>query len=93
MGTPKAAWMNWKMKSTELSRWFLPVAICFLELLFHIWVGGSISLASVLNLMGFSLAFVFPITGKTIKKQSITGAKCSPPITLLRQYGFYRSSK
>ena len=35
----------------------LPVAVCFLELLVHIWVGGSISIAALLNLAGFSLAF------------------------------------
>ena len=57
MGTPKTLWINWKLKSADLSRWLLPVAVCFLELLFHIWVGGSVSLASLLNLVGFSLAF------------------------------------
>lgn len=47
----------WKTKSAELSRWLLPVAVCFLELLFHFWVGGSVSVPAFLNLIGFSLAF------------------------------------
>lgn len=47
----------WKKKSAELSRWLLPVAVCFLELLFHFWVGGSVSVPAFLNLIGFSLAF------------------------------------
>lgn len=41
----------------NLALWFLPVAVCFLELLFHFWAGGSVSVASVFNLMGFSLVF------------------------------------
>ena len=53
----KNKWNLWKGKSAQLSRWLLPVAVCFLELLFHFWVGGSISFAAVLNLVGFSLAF------------------------------------
>ena len=57
MRTEKTIWSMWKSRSAGLSRWFLPVAVCFLELLFHLWVGGSISFASILNLMGFSLAF------------------------------------
>lgn len=57
MGTVKNIWNLWKNKSTQLSRWFLPVAVCFFELLFHFWVGGSISVAAILNLLGFSLAF------------------------------------
>ena len=50
-------WQVWKKKSANLSLWMLPVAVCFLELLFHIWVGGTVSMAAMLNLMGFSLAF------------------------------------
>lgn len=50
-------WQVWKKKSANLSLWMLPVAVCFLELLFHIWVGGTVSVAAMLNLMGFSLAF------------------------------------
>ena len=57
MRTEKSVWTIWKNKSADLSRWLLPVAVCFLELLFHIWVGGSISIAALLNLAGFSLAF------------------------------------
>ena len=53
----KNKWNLWKDKSGQLSRWLLPVAVSFLELLFHFWVGGSISVAAVLNLVGFSLAF------------------------------------
>ena len=50
-------WQGWKTKSANLSLWMLPVAVCFLELMIHIWVGGTISVAAMLNLMGFSLAF------------------------------------
>ena len=57
MCTEKSIWSMWKSKSADLSRWFLPVAVCFLELLFHFWVGGTVSFASILNLAGFSLAF------------------------------------
>lgn len=57
MRTEKTIWTIWKTKSAQLSRWFLPVAVCFLELLFHLWVGGSVSIAATLNLLGFSLAF------------------------------------
>ena len=57
MDNAKKHWNIWKTKSADLSRWLLPVAVCFLELLFHFWVGGSVSMAAVLNLVGFSLAF------------------------------------
>jgi len=57
MRTEKSLWYTWKQRSANLSRWFLPVAVCFLELLFHFWVGGTISVAAILNLIGFSLAF------------------------------------
>ena len=50
-------WQVWKKKSANLSLWMLPVAVCFLELLFHIWVGGTVSAAAMLNLIGFSLTF------------------------------------
>ena len=53
----KTIWNVWKYKSAGLSRWLLPVAVCFLELLFHIWVGGSITAAAIFNLAGFALAF------------------------------------
>ena len=43
--------------SPNLAITFLPVAVCFLELLFHFWVGGSVSVASLCNLVGFSLVF------------------------------------
>jgi len=57
MRTEKNIWPVWKTKSAELSRWLLPVAVCFLELLFHLWVGGSFSPAILLTLAGFALAF------------------------------------
>ncbi len=57
MRTEKNLWHTWKEKTANLSRWLLPVAVCFLELIFHFWVGGSISAAAILNLLGFSLAF------------------------------------
>ena len=57
MDAVKSYWKQWRSRSAELSRWLLPVAVCFLELLFHFWVGGSVSLAAVLNLAGFALVF------------------------------------
>ena len=57
MASFKNKWTLWKQKSSGLSRWLLPVAVCFLELLFHFWVGGTVSFATILNLVGFSLAF------------------------------------
>ena len=46
MGKTKSLWNCWKKNSSNLFRWLLPVAVCYLELLFHYWVGGSISLAA-----------------------------------------------
>lgn len=57
MRPEQSFWRIWKTKSADLSRWALPVSVCFLELLFHFWVGGSLTAAVVLNLIGFSLAF------------------------------------
>lgn len=57
MNFDKSIWHVWKTKSANLALWLLPAAVCFLELLFHFWVGGSLSAASLLNLIGFSLAF------------------------------------
>ena len=57
MRTEKNMWQIWKTKSAGLSRWLLPAAGCFLELLFHFWVGGSLSAASLLHFLGFSIAF------------------------------------
>ncbi len=57
MRPEQSFWRIWKTKSADLSRWALPVSVCFLELLFHFWVGDSLTAAAVLNLIGFSLAF------------------------------------
>ena len=57
MRTDKCLWCVWKQKTASLSRWLLPVAVVFLELLFHFWVGGSMSLPILLTLIGFALAF------------------------------------
>ncbi len=55
MDTSSSLWCAWKQRTASLSQWLLPVAVCFLEILFHIWIGGSFSVASALNLIGFSL--------------------------------------
>ena len=55
MGTPKYLKKTEKKQLPSVVRWLLPVAVCFLELLFHIWVGGSISVSAILTLVGFSL--------------------------------------
>ena len=57
MRIAKTMWCTWKARSAGLSRWMLPAAVCFLEFLFHFWVGGSNSVAAILTLLGFSLAF------------------------------------
>ena len=57
MKEKKSLLQLWHEKSSGLSRWFLPVAVCFLEFLFHFWIGGTFSAAVVLNLLGFSLVF------------------------------------
>ncbi len=57
MMTAKSLWDTWKAKSVTVSRWLLPAAVCYFELLFHVWVSGSLSGAALLNLLGFSLAF------------------------------------
>ena len=57
MDNIKSFWQSWKQASRDLSRWILPAAVCFLEFLFHFWLGGSGSGAVLLNLLGFSLAF------------------------------------
>lgn len=56
MGTPRYLKKKEKTWFSGISRWMLPVAVCFLELLFHIWIGGSLSAAVVLTLVGFSMA-------------------------------------
>lgn len=55
MGTPKYLRQKEKTWLSRISRWLLPVAVCFLELLFHVWVGGGLSVAAALTLIGFSL--------------------------------------
>ena len=57
MKQEKSIWHVWKTKSANLSRWLLPVVVCLLELMFHLWIGGSFSAAVILNLCGFALAF------------------------------------
>ncbi|MGM9603546.1 MAG: hypothetical protein ACI3XG_00600, partial [Faecousia sp.] len=55
MNTLKSLWANWRMKSANLSRWLMIPAVCYLELLFHYWVGGEFTPALFLNLVGFAL--------------------------------------
>lgn len=48
-------WSAWRRISGRFCRWLLIPALCFLELLFHFWVGGEMSPVLILELMGFSL--------------------------------------
>ena len=82
MSTAKSMWRIWKAKSSNLCRWLLPVAVCFLELLFHFWVGGSVSAAVILNLVGFSLAFggILNLLAATLSPK---GAKWASALSIL----------
>ena len=45
----------WKTRSGSLCRWLLMPTVCFLELMFHLWVGGPITPAVLAQLLGFAL--------------------------------------
>ena len=45
----------WKTRSGSLCRWLLMPAVCFLELMFHLWVGGPTTPAVLAQLLGFAL--------------------------------------
>ena len=51
----KPIWKKWKEKSANLARWVLIPTICYLELLFHYWIGGVFSPDLFLTLIGFAL--------------------------------------
>lgn len=51
----KPIWNKWKEKSANLGRWVLIPTICYLELLFHYWIGGAFTPALFLTLIGFAL--------------------------------------
>ena len=51
----KPIWKMWKEKSANLARWVLIPTICYLELLFHYWIGGAFTPALFLTLIGFAL--------------------------------------
>lgn len=48
-------WRRWKKYSVNLSRWVTIPGICYLELLFHKWIGGDFSPEILFTLLGFSL--------------------------------------
>jgi len=49
--------LTWNIRSASLQHWLLIPTVCFLELLFHLWVGGAITPALMLWLTGFALCF------------------------------------
>lgn len=51
----KPIWNKWKEKSANLGRWVLIPTICYLELLFHYWIGGAFTPSLFLTLIGFAL--------------------------------------
>ena len=55
MKLAKDLWAKWRKRSANLSRWIIIPAVCYLELLFHFWVGGEFSPAMLMNLLGFGL--------------------------------------
>ena len=51
----KPLWEGWRKKSANLSRWVMIPTVCYLELLFHYWVGSEFTPVLFLNLIGFAL--------------------------------------
>lgn len=51
----RTVWQKWTEKSANLGRWILIPTICYLELLFHYWIGGTFTPALLLTLIGFAL--------------------------------------
>lgn len=55
MNEIKAIWAKWRALSANLHRWIMIPTVCYLELLFHHWVGAEFTPALFLNLLGFGL--------------------------------------
>ena len=51
----KTLWHIWIRKSSSLSRWVIIPAVCYLELLFHLWIGGAFTPEITGTLLGFAL--------------------------------------
>ena len=51
----KTLWSSWREKSANLSRWVLIPGICYLELLFHYWIGAEFAPELTGTLLGFGL--------------------------------------
>ena len=41
MNKLKSYWKKWQEKSGSLCRWLMIPTACYLELLFHYWIGGE----------------------------------------------------
>lgn len=48
---------RWTEHTGSLSRYILIPTVCALELLFHVWVGGSLSMSLAAEILGFALCF------------------------------------
>ena len=55
MSAFKTLWSSWREKSANLSRWVLIPGICYLELLFHYWIGAEFAPELTGTLLGFGL--------------------------------------
>ena len=53
----KASDLTGKIRTAVPARWLLIPGVCFLELLFHVWVGGACTPALLLSLLGVSACF------------------------------------
>ena len=55
MNKLKSYWKIWREKSGSLGRWLMIPTVCYLELLFHYWIGGEFTPALLFTLLGFAL--------------------------------------
>ena len=55
MNKLKSYWKIWREKSGSLGRWLMIPTVCYLELLFHYWIGGEFTPSLLFTLLGFGL--------------------------------------
>ena len=55
MNKLKSYWKIWREKSGSLGRWLMIPTVCYLELLFHYWIGAEFTPSLLFALLGFGL--------------------------------------
>ena len=55
MNKLKSYWKIWREKSGSLGRWLMIPTVCYLELLFHYWIGAEFTPSLLFTLLGFGL--------------------------------------